>query len=50
MFDLLTGRLSFELRSLLAQKNPAPEYCEYSGTGRISSISRGTTRIEYMVF
>ena len=50
MFDQLTGRLCFELRSLLAQKNPVSEYCEYSGTGRINSISRGTTRIECMPF
>ncbi len=43
----MPGRLS----SLPAQKNrPIPEYCEYSGTGRISSFSRGTTRIECMAF
>ena len=50
MFARLPGKLCFELRSLLAQKNPVSEYCEYSGTGRINSISRGTTRIECMSF
>lgn len=37
-------------RLVARTKNPVSEYCEYSGTGRINSISRGTTRIECMSF